>query len=408
MELINWVYVVLFFFGIYFLFLFILLHLKYKKELYGYPKPKRFPKISFLTAAYNEEDSIEGTVRALLSIEYPEGKKEIIVVNDGSKDRTASIVRKLMKNHKEIRLIDKKNSGKANSLNQAIKIAKGELIAVVDADSYPGKDSLYKMVGYFEDKKVAAVTSRVLVKNTSNIIEKFQAVDYAVIAWSRKILDFIGCVYVTNGPLSIYRKEVVVRLGGFDSKNLTEDIELTWHILSFGYKTKMSYATEVYTTVPSKFKKWVLQRVRWNLGGLQTLYKYRRYFLRSRNLFGYFVINYVGLAFILALVGFFLLLRFLFLKLIFYLSLTPFLFKGYNPFSYMEFYYPLTLILAFGLTFLILSVIYHKYALKKSTLKRKGIFTILTYIFIYRPFYIIPLLLALYKLAKGDLGWYTK
>jgi cellulose synthase/poly-beta-1,6-N-acetylglucosamine synthase-like glycosyltransferase len=72
-----------------------------------------------------------------------------------------------------------------------IKIAKGELIAVVDADSYPSQDSLKKMVGYFEeDSNVAAVTSRVLVKNRKNFIERYQDLDYRVIAWSRKIMDF--------------------------------------------------------------------------------------------------------------------------------------------------------------------------------------------------------------------------
>ena len=191
MNIITIVYMTMFFFGVYFLFLFILLYLKYKRELFDYPKIKKFPYISIITAAYNEEATIKETVQAVMSLDYPKDKIEQIVVNDGSKDKTREIVEKLKRQYKNLILINKENSGKANSLNQAIKLAKGELIAVVDADSYPNRDSLKKMVGHFEDRKVAAVTSKVLVKNQKKFIERFQAVDYEVIAWGRKILDFI-------------------------------------------------------------------------------------------------------------------------------------------------------------------------------------------------------------------------
>ena len=408
MDIITIIYTVMFFFGIYFLLLFILLYYENRKQLYSYPVPKRFPTITIITPAYNEEDSIANTLKALVELDYPSEKKEIIVVNDGSHDRTVEIVKNLMKNHKEIRLLDKKNSGKADSLNQAIKMSKGELIAVVDSDSYPLKDSLIKMVGYFEEKNVAAVTSRVLVTNKTNFIEKFQAFDYVVIAWGRKILDFVGCVYVTNGPLSIYRRSQVLEVGGFDKNNITEDIEITWHLLSKGYETKMSYSTAVYTIVPSKIKQWVNQRIRWNIGGLQTLYKYRSSFLRGRNLFGYFVISYVSLAFFLAFIGFLLMFRYLALKFSSYAFSIPYILKGYNPFEFIEFNLPLTILFILGILFLTLSLVYYKLALKNSDIKAKSIMSILIFIFIYRPLYLIPYLISIYRIIKGDVRWYTK
>jgi cellulose synthase/poly-beta-1,6-N-acetylglucosamine synthase-like glycosyltransferase len=409
MEWIIYVYLILFFFGIYFLILFILLYLRNKKVLNDYPKPTKFPKISLITPAYNEEESIESTIKNLLKLDYPSNKREIIVVNDGSTDKTVEIMKKLMKEHKEIKLLDKKNSGKADSLNQAIKIATGELIAIVDADSYPARDCIKKTIGYFEeDEKVAAVTTKVLVRNDKNFIERYQFFDYVVIAWSRKIMDFINSVYVTNGPFSIYRKDIIIKVGGFDPKNMTEDIEITWNLLSKGYKSKMSYSAEVYTIVPKTLGGWIKQRIRWNLGGWQTLHKYRKHFLKGENLFGYFVMNYVALSFLLALVGFFLVLRAFFLKGIFYIGGIPFLFQGYNPLKFIEIKFVFSFLLLFGLIFLTLVIIFYKFAIGREKLKRKNLLTILTYAFIYRPLYIIPLVVSIFKLIKGDIRWFTK
>ena len=272
MNTLTIVYAVMFFIGIFLLMLFIVLHRRNEKRLYYTPKSSKYPSISILVPVYNEEKSVGGTLEALTKLIYP-GKKEIIVINDGSTDKTVAIVKAFAAKHSGVRLLDKKNSGKADSLNRGIAIAKGNLMAVVDADSYPMPDALMNMVGYFEERGVAAVTSRVLVKNRSNWICRYQVLDYSIIAWTRKLLDFVDSVYVTNGPLSVYKTDVVRKLGGFDPKNLTEDIELTWHILSKGYQTRMAYNARVYTIVPESFKIWVKQRIRWNLGDIQTVHK---------------------------------------------------------------------------------------------------------------------------------------
>jgi cellulose synthase/poly-beta-1,6-N-acetylglucosamine synthase-like glycosyltransferase len=409
MEGLTITYIIMFFFGIYFLMLFVLLSTKNRKSIYFYPEAKKFLPITVIIPAYNEENTILDTIKAVINMNYPQGKKEIIIVNDGSKDNTRRIVERFIKNRKGIFLLNKPNSGKADSLNQAIKIAKGELIAVVDADSYPERESLRKMVGFFEeDEKVAAVTSRVLVKNRKNLIEKFQDFDYEIIAWDRKILDFINCVYVTNGPLSVYRKRIVQKVGGFDTKNLTEDIEITWNLLSKNYKTKMCYSARVFTSVPDNFRQWNKQRVRWNLGGLQTIFKYKRFFFRGETLFGYFVMAYIFLSFILALIGFIMLSRFVLMKLKLYALSIPLFFRGYSVLSPLEFNLAITLVLLLGIIFTILSIFYYKYIIHNGDVKNKTIFSILIYTFIYRSFYMVPLVDSMIKLIKGDLRWYTK
>jgi cellulose synthase/poly-beta-1,6-N-acetylglucosamine synthase-like glycosyltransferase len=406
-SLVTNVYILLFFFGIYFIVIFLLLHYRNYKRLYKNPEVKRFPFVSFLVPAYNEEKSLEETVNALLNVHYPEDKKEIIIINDGSRDGTAKIATRLAKSHKEVTFLDKKNSGKADSLNKAIKIAKGELIAVVDADSYPDKNALMNMVGHFEERGVAAVTSRVLVKNKNNLLCKFQVLDYSIIAWTRKLLDFVDSVYVTNGPLSLYKTSVVKKIGGFDTKNLTEDIEITWHILDQGYKTRMSYSAIVYTTVPEDLNYWIKQRVRWNLGGLQTVQKYWKSMFKN-NAFGYFVIPYVSSSFALAILGFLLLLRFFWIKGGYYFYSLYYFFEGYSFWKYIDFNIYASLLFILGIIFLALAVYYYKKGFKNSETGNQRVINILAYAFLYRSLYIIPLLMAIYKLVKGDIRWYTK
>jgi poly-beta-1,6-N-acetyl-D-glucosamine synthase len=384
-----------------------MLHHRNKKELFASPSVKSYPSVSFLVPAYNEEKSIEGTIKSLLELEYPKEKIEIIIINDGSKDKTLEIAKELEMKYSQVKVLDKKNSGKADSLNQAIKIARNELIAVSDADSYPEKTSLKKMVGHFEDKKVSAVTSRVLVKNQKNLLERFQILDYSIIAWTRKLLDFVDSVYVTNGPLSIYKKSVAEKIGGFDPRNLTEDIEITWHMLSENYQTRMSYDAIVYTIVPSDFKTWVQQRIRWNLGGLQTVKKYWRSMFK-KGAFGYFVIPYVTSSFALAIIGFLLFSRFLWIKGNYYAYSIYYSLQGYDYWKYFEFSMSLTILLVLGVTFFILAIFYYKLGFKNSQTGSKNVLKIISYSMFYRTLYVVPLILAIYKVFKGDLRWYTK
>jgi len=407
MDFFTAVYIFLFFFGIFFLLIFIILHYRNLKQLYKSPAPKRFPFVTFLVPAYNEEKSIEETVKNLVNIDYPKNKKEIIIINDGSSDKTGEIAKRLEKKYKHVILFDKQNSGKADSLNQAIKKARGELIAVTDADSFPNKEALKKMIGHFQDPMVGAVTSRVLVKNKENWLSRFQVLDYSIIAWTRKLLDFVDSVYVTNGPLSIYRKSIVIEVGGFDPKNLTEDIEITWHILSKNYKTRMSYDAIVYTIVPEDFKTWTKQRIRWNLGGLQTIQKYWKVMFRQ-SAFGNFVVPYVTASFILAIIGFLLLSRYIWVKGSYQIVALYYSLRGYDYFKYLEFNLQLTLLLFLGILFFGLAIWYYKQGFIHSETGNKSVIKILAYSFFYRSLYIVPLILAIYKLARGDIRWYTK
>jgi cellulose synthase/poly-beta-1,6-N-acetylglucosamine synthase-like glycosyltransferase len=270
MDFLTLVYLIYTFIAFYFLFLFILIYLQNKKQNYESPDPNKIYSLSLVIPCYNGQDTIATTISNLLKSSYP-GLKKIVVVDDCSTDDSYKIAKSFEKQDSRVIVVQTpKNTGRAaGAKNYGARFADTDLIGFTDDDSFPDEDAIYKMVGFFNDKKVGAVTSRVLVKHRNNFLEKFQAIEYKVIAFTRKLLGFVDAIYVTNGPLSIYRKKAYDDVGGFDIKNLTEDIEITWHFVKNGWNVCMSIPAKVYTIVPNKIKSWFNQRLRWNVGGMQ-------------------------------------------------------------------------------------------------------------------------------------------
>jgi cellulose synthase/poly-beta-1,6-N-acetylglucosamine synthase-like glycosyltransferase len=234
--------------------------------------------VSILMPAYNEEKTLAQAIRSVLAIDYPERLKEVIVINDRSKDRTGEIAKEFA-DRGEIRLItNRTNMGKAYSLNRGIKLAKGELIACIDADSLVEPDILNKMVGHFENPKVASVTPALRAYRTANFLEKVQFAEYILNIFLRKMLGHLDSIHVTPGVFSLYRKSVLQEVGGFDMNNLTEDMEIALRIHSKGYSIENEMSAISYTYCPSRLNELFKQRIRWYRGAIQNSVKYRRMF----------------------------------------------------------------------------------------------------------------------------------
>ncbi|RLJ07960.1 MAG: hypothetical protein DRP12_01440 [Candidatus Aenigmatarchaeota archaeon] len=244
------------------------------------PKAGRLPSVSVLIPAYNEERNISRAIKSVLNLEYPKKLLEVIVINDGSKDRTLEKIRKF---GKKVKIINNpKNRGKAYCLNQGLKHARGELVACLDADSVVSPKALKKMVGYFEDPQIAAVTPALKVLKKENFWEKIQHAEYLLNIFLRKILAFLDAVHVTPGVFTLYRKSVLLELGGFDEKNLAEDMEIALRIHEAGYKIENELKAISYTLCPARFKELLKQRIRWYRGGIRNSLKYRHMFFRSK------------------------------------------------------------------------------------------------------------------------------
>ena len=409
-ETITLIYLILIFLTIYMFLFFVMMNIKNRKKLFYYPEPKKDYYVSILVPAWNEEDTMEATLEHLANLNYSKKKLDIIAINDGSTDNTVQVIKKMIKKYPFIRILDKPNSGKADSLNQGIKMAKGELVAVVDADSFPTPDSLRKITGFFNEEKMSAVTSFVRVRNKNkNFLTRIQSMEYLTIGWIRKLLDFVDSVYVTNGPLSVYRKKYLINVGGFDPKTVTEDIDVTWNLLKHGYKTGMSLDADVSTEAPHKLSVWHNQRARWGQGGFQALHKYRKTFLK-KGIFGLFIIPFVMVSIALGIFAF-LFSSFLMVKsLINWFTVTfasvdagalPFHFNEFNFFPSITF---LFIVLLFGGSW-----IYYNYILNVSKYDEKiGVkrfFNLIIYLVVYLWLYSIVWFTAFYRFVRRKHKW---
>ena len=406
-DFITGVYLAYMFIALYFLILFSLIFVQNRKEIFLVPKPKRNYSVSVLVPAYNEQDSIRETVETILKSNY-KNILEVIILNDGSKDDTLKISRELEKEYGKVKILNKENSGKADSLNQGIKISKGDLIAVVDADSFPDSHAISSMVGFFNEERTGAVTTRILVRKKDNMLRKMQAIEYKVIAFTRKLLGFIDSIYVTPGPMALYRRSALVDIGGFDKNNMTEDIEATWHLLHKGYSVKMSFVAKSTSIAPKTLKQWMKQRIRWNIGGYQTILKYKNNFFK-KGMLGLFILPFFSISLVLGTFGLGIIIYITFKRILSYYLSTHYSVAAQTVlFSMQEVNLNPSLLNFLGIVLFILGLAFAFFALKyiNSHIREKeSFFSVLFYSLVYIILRPIVLIVSLYKFARGNYSW---
>lgn len=280
-----------YFIGLYILVFFLLLYLQYKPHLYKKLKPKVYPTLSVIIPAHNEEHRIARCIESVLDAEYPKNKLEILVIDDGSTDNTYNEALKFK--GRNVRVFQKPKGGKATALNYGIARAKGELVATMDADSYILKDTIAKLLPLLNDSDVMAVTPAVKVRPVKTWIREVQRIEYLLIIFARRLLNFVDGVPVTPGPFSMFRAKMFKKIGVFDEKNIVEDHEMALRIQSHNYKILSSLEAEVYTETPDTLKELVMQRVRWHRGGLHNTLRYGWMISPKYGDFGVFVLPLV-------------------------------------------------------------------------------------------------------------------
>lgn len=283
--------------------------------------------ISIIVPAYNEEITVVDTVRSLLTLEYR--AYEIIVVDDGSKDRTTEVLAKAFDMHlvhRPIRrqvdcqreefiyetraqkvpltLIRKKNGGKADTLNMGINAANFPYFICMDADSVLQYDSLRRIVQpVLADGNVVAVGGIVRISNDvelengrvqryrlpRNILAFMQVLEYdrSFLA-SRILFDRFNGSLIISGAFGLFKKSTVIAVGGYDRKTLGEDMELVVRLHEYCTSNSIPYSIRYasdaicWTQAPERLRDLCKQRRRWHLGLFQSMYKHRTMFSNHR------------------------------------------------------------------------------------------------------------------------------
>jgi cellulose synthase/poly-beta-1,6-N-acetylglucosamine synthase-like glycosyltransferase len=244
------------------------------------------PSVSVLVPCRNEELVVEGLVSCLLALDYPHDLLELVVIDDGSDDRTGELLDELVANEPRLRCVHRPRDaggGKSAALNTALAHARGEIIVVFDADHKCRSDVIKRLVRHFADPNVGAVQGRCVIRNgEESSLARTIAIDYY-------------CGYLVNeyGRQSLYnlpayggancavRASSLRALGGWNEHTVTEDTDLTMRLVLSGLRVRYDVtAIDTEEGVPT-FRRFWRQRYRWARGHQNVWLDYRSAVWRS-------------------------------------------------------------------------------------------------------------------------------
>lgn len=263
-----------------------------------YPKDYE-PRVAFIIPCKNEEKDIGDSVIQCYQTDYPREKIEVIVINDGSTDRTMLILRELQKFYPSLKVIDwPKNQGKRWGMAAGFEVSRAEIIIQLDSDSYIEPSTFRELIAPFRNPKVAAVCAQGEPKNADkNILTKMQAAYYFM---SFRILkaaeSSFDTVFCCSGCCSAYRKSAVMPVlyhwlsETFLGRPVTwgDDRALTSWLLKSGWKTVFSSKARAFTIVPENWKQLFTQQLRWKKSWIVNFFITSRFIAKKQTFVAFF------------------------------------------------------------------------------------------------------------------------
>jgi poly-beta-1,6 N-acetyl-D-glucosamine synthase len=252
-----------------------------ERNVLGVKKHHEMPAISVLVPAYNEGELMERALASLMELEYPEF--EVVVIDDGSTDDTLerAVRWEGRRGPVEVKVVTKRNGGKATALNAGIAASKHPYILCMDADSYLHPKTLIRAIEHFTDPSVGAVAGNVKVENRGKLITRLQALEYIEgLNMPRRAQGFVAAVNIVPGPVGMFRREALEEIGGYETDTYAEDADLTLKMIAAGWRVVYEDAAIAWSEAPERWIDLAQQRYRWTRGILQALRKRKRLFLQ--------------------------------------------------------------------------------------------------------------------------------
>jgi peptidoglycan-N-acetylglucosamine deacetylase len=242
------------------------------------------PRVAVLIPAYNEETVIVRTIRSVLNSDYK--NLHIIVIDDGSLDRTAEVAREAYAKAiaaGRVQIFSKPNGGKAAALNFALDRLSEDIYVGIDADTVIATDAISKLIPHFEDPRIGAMAGNAKVGNRVNLWTRWQALEYITSQnFERRALDLFHVVTVVPGAIGAWRTAPVKAAGGYPINTVAEDADLTMNLLEQGFRVDYEDRSLAFTEAPVSAKGLMRQRFRWSFGTLQAVWKHRAAFIRNK------------------------------------------------------------------------------------------------------------------------------
>ncbi|GAA3736664.1 cellulose synthase/poly-beta-1,6-N-acetylglucosamine synthase-like glycosyltransferase/peptidoglycan/xylan/chitin deacetylase (PgdA/CDA1 family) [Spinactinospora alkalitolerans] len=230
---------------------------------------------SVVVPVYNERACIEDTLASLVGGDHP---VEIIVVDDGSTDRTADVAEAF--GHPDVRVVRKPNGGKASALNTGVAAASHDIIVMMDGDTVFERDTVRRLVQPFADPEIGAVSGNTKVANRRRLIGLWQHIEYVIgFNIDRRVYDLLRCIPTIPGAVGAYRRTALEQAGGVSDATLAEDTDLTIAVNRAGWRVVYEERARGWTEAPSTLRQLWRQRYRWSYGTMQSLWKHRRAFV---------------------------------------------------------------------------------------------------------------------------------
>lgn len=249
-----------------------------------------YPFVSVMVPAHNEAIVIEKTVKSLLNLSYPNDRYEIIIINDNSSDNSAEILKRMQDENKGRNLIVINTDsvtggkGKSNSLNIGFEKSKGEILAIYDADNTPEKNALkYLVQTLIEDDGLGAVIGKFRCRNKNvNLLTRFINIETLTFQWMAQAGRWqLFKLCTIPGTNFVIRRSIIESMGGWDTKAVTEDTEISFRMYRMGYKIKFMPKAVTWEQEPQTLKVWIRQRTRWAKGNNYVVVKNFKYLFKK-------------------------------------------------------------------------------------------------------------------------------
>ncbi|RCV90609.1 poly-beta-1,6-N-acetyl-D-glucosamine synthase [Billgrantia montanilacus] len=244
---------------------------------------KKAPRVTVLVPCYNEGYTVDETIDHLFKQNYP--NMEVIAINDGSRDDTASRLEKLVLSYDGLKVLHQSNRGKASALNHGLSEAEGDIIVGIDGDAILDYDAISYMARHFlTSPKVSGVTGNPRVRTRSTTIGKIQTGEFsAIIGLIKRAQRIYGMVFTISGVICAFRRTALNEIGGWNTDMITEDIDVSWRLQLAGGQVRYEPRALCWVLMPETLRGLFKQRLRWSQGGGEVFFRYFSQSIRWKN-----------------------------------------------------------------------------------------------------------------------------